>query len=395
MALSSTQQTANLLLNREVDARFWIATGYKPGQKLDMSIPTDHAMAAVWEQIHQQVLAEDAAGKLRLTYTDPAVQAKISAAAAASRAAAAHLDVAAGTTDPAAQDQHVQAAADAHAASKQHVIDAQSIAQVPPVDPAITRQASAQATAVPPPTNAAGGHHVAHAQAGDAPDMLGSSIAATGKPTRPPPTPPIHPLELATARREAPGLAQRAAGDFVGVMRGPMDPAGHAIALPSRAALTAWYNSLVADARATGTYIAAFDKHDPEWPGPIADGLGAEVTILVTASPPAPVVGPAPDPWAAFAPGPAKAPIQAPPAPAPTPAPAPIPVPAPPALPDTPHLTLTDRAPPAPSRHIGAAIGIGAVVLAAFGGVGYLALRDAKRREPARPRGTVARGQRR
>ena len=54
-------------LYRETDLRFWQTTHYKPGQKLDRTIPEDLEKAKVWDQIFRQVQREANAGTLVLT----------------------------------------------------------------------------------------------------------------------------------------------------------------------------------------------------------------------------------------------------------------------------------------------------------------------------------------
>lgn len=51
----------------ETNQRFWTQTGYKPGQKLDMSIPKDREMSKVWMSIFQQVQHEASTGRFAPT----------------------------------------------------------------------------------------------------------------------------------------------------------------------------------------------------------------------------------------------------------------------------------------------------------------------------------------
>jgi len=51
-------------LYKITNARFWDTTHYKPGQKLDMTLPQDVEMAKIWEQIFRQVQGEADAGTL-------------------------------------------------------------------------------------------------------------------------------------------------------------------------------------------------------------------------------------------------------------------------------------------------------------------------------------------
>ena len=119
VAQSSTQKAAASMIDKETDARFWAQTGYKVGQKLDTANPTDRAMAKIWADIWNKVKAEDAAGRLVLTFNHPAVEHHLDNAAAAHDAATASLGAAAQASTPEAESQH---AADAHAAAQVHVL---------------------------------------------------------------------------------------------------------------------------------------------------------------------------------------------------------------------------------------------------------------------------------
>ena len=292
--MSTTQDTARTVIDRETDARFWSQTGYKSGQKLDMSIPTDRAMAQVWNTIHAKVVAEDNAGTLHLTYNHPVVQQGLATAAAADADTAAHLDAAASSADPAVAQHHVERAATAQAASQRATASVQQATQHAPPNPAVVRKAASDAAASAPPVNAGGRHHLGHHQAQRAP----GAVADGNKPTGSPPVPPTFPpSELATARREAPQMAGALEGSpYIGYTRPAGAPHGELVALPSRDALVSWYNGHIADPTMAGVYVAAFDKTDSSWPGPLADGLGGEAAVIVTAHPPdAP---PGADPWA-------------------------------------------------------------------------------------------------
>ena len=54
-------------LYAETNKRFWAQTNYKPGQRLDMSIPEDVEKAKIWMQIFAQVQSEANAGTLVLS----------------------------------------------------------------------------------------------------------------------------------------------------------------------------------------------------------------------------------------------------------------------------------------------------------------------------------------
>jgi hypothetical protein len=379
--LSSTQQTANTVLNKETDSRFWVTTGYKPLQKLDPSIPTDRAQVPVWNAIHAQVVAEDHAGHLRLTYNDPAVIAKLAAAAKANSNAAAHLDAAA-TANRADTDDHVQAAAHGVAAAQQHVADAQAMTQHSPPPPDVVHAAAQNAASSPPPPDARGAHHIGHHQGQTVP----ATVAASAAPKDHPPNPPtIDPTALGVARLDARQLADATAGNFVGVTHLPGALHGQSAVFPSRDALINWYNDWLRTAQADGYYVAAFDKTDPVWPEPIADGMGAEAAIIVAAHSDAPYH----DPWANTLPV-AAAPTKAPwhgghaghgPVAVPQQGPAPA---SHPDLADVPNLSTPD-APKICGSKTGTAIVIVAGVLGAVGLV-YLVSRETKHSSPASPR---------
>ena len=57
------------ILYKETNARFWNRTGYKPGQKLDMTDSQDRKMSKTWMDILRQVQRE--ANEGRLTFTSP------------------------------------------------------------------------------------------------------------------------------------------------------------------------------------------------------------------------------------------------------------------------------------------------------------------------------------
>jgi len=70
-------------LYQETNRRFWDQTGYKPGQKLDMSDPTDREMAKVWMDIlgavrgyrdRATVFARKLSAEMRLPYVFVAVK---------------------------------------------------------------------------------------------------------------------------------------------------------------------------------------------------------------------------------------------------------------------------------------------------------------------------------
>lgn len=347
MAVSSTQQTANLVIDKETDARFWAQTGYKPGIKLDMSIPTDRTQALVWNAIHAQVVAEDQAGKLRLTYNHPTVQQGIANAKAADAVTAANLELAKNAADPAARDARIRAAADAQARSQANANAVQQAQQheVAPGD--VAAKAAQDAAANPPPPGAGADHHVAHHQAKRTPGAIADGKGDSG-------APPIegHPVDaLAIARTEGPKAAADTVGDFIGYQRA-VGGGSAVFAAASKDHLVAWYNSRIADRDFHDVYIAAYDKHDSAWPGPFADGIGGEAAVIVTAHPPDAI--PVVDPVAAPS----------------TPLTGPAPIVAPPPLPE---LAIPET-PKAKGTPIGTILGIGAAVAAAAAAA-YLLMR--------------------
>ena len=191
---TSTKAISRTLLDKETDARFWAQTGYKPGQKLDAkNDPTDRIMAKVWLDIFQKVKAEDAAGRLVVTYNHPAVDQHLGDAALATHAVDAHLEAAVHEPDPATSRQHVDAAASAAStasASTQAAATYQP-ATVSPIVALAAAQEVANHTGISSPTSTVHDlppDHPAHApeaQPALPPDMVSS-------PVLPPPVSPAH-----------------------------------------------------------------------------------------------------------------------------------------------------------------------------------------------------------
>lgn len=100
------------ILVKETNARFWAQHHWKINQKLDMSNLQDKAMSKKWLDINRIVKAEDAAGRLTVTYNDPVVVQALAHAQAAEQAATSHTDAAAKEPDPKAAKQMVDAAMD-------------------------------------------------------------------------------------------------------------------------------------------------------------------------------------------------------------------------------------------------------------------------------------------
>ena len=151
------------ILDRETDARFWAQTGYRPGQKLDPSSPTDKAMMPVWMDVYRKVKAEADAGTLVTTFDHPEVAQHLTDADVANRAAAAHLDAAVAAPDPATAQQNVVAATTAVQISAQKARDA-AATQPPTVSSQLLQGAARDAAQNPPPPNAPSADHLAHAQ---------------------------------------------------------------------------------------------------------------------------------------------------------------------------------------------------------------------------------------
>ena len=164
------------ILDRETDARFWAQTGYRPGQKLDPSSPTDKAMMPVWMDVYRKVKAEADAGTLVTTFDHPEVAQHLADADVANRAAAAHLDAAVAAPDPATAQQNVVAATTAAQISAQKARDA-AATQPPTVSSQLLQGAARDAAQNPPPPNAPSADHLAHAQ---------TQAPPTPKPPQPP-----------------------------------------------------------------------------------------------------------------------------------------------------------------------------------------------------------------
>ena len=150
------------IINRETDARFW-ATGYRPGHKLDPNNPTDKAMLPVWMDIFRKVSREADAGTLVTTYDHPEIAQHLADAAVANKAAAAHADIAASSTDPWAVQDNVAAATTATQISAQKAQEA-AAKQPPTVSSKLVQDAGKVAAKTPPPAHAPSADHIAHAQ---------------------------------------------------------------------------------------------------------------------------------------------------------------------------------------------------------------------------------------
>lgn len=324
MPLSSTQRVAKTVLDKETNARFWAQTGYKPGQKLDpVHNPIDKSMSKVWLDIFAKVKAEDAAGKLVLTYNNRAVEQHLDAAAAASSAALGHMnnaDAAAAAGQPAIAAEAIAAAAQAHQAAH----DAMQVAaamQPPTVSPQVAQVAATEAAQIadqpaPPPLNLPpqhAGNSVAARPArpleffnaleaeldAGKPQTVSDHLdvaAATAAPARaasvhhvaqhmPKPTSSLSSDTIAQIRAEANAQAlQQMTGDhptsWIGVANMP-DGTWTAVQLPSREALDGWYGELT-NHPDTFTYAAAFDMTTGDEPINELFGSGQAIPVNVT-----------------------------------------------------------------------------------------------------------------
>jgi len=357
------------VLTKETDARFWASTGYKPGTKLDPNDPHDRAMMKTWMDTYAKVKAEDAAGRLHLTYNHPDVAKDLSDAALAGAAMGAHLDAAATAPDAATKQHHERAAA-AAGDIFDSAITAGLHKQPPTASPQVMHAAATDvhaAAGLPPPQPPAFDRsHPVHASetARPAHDDLARperGTAAVKSPTRGsewvsvlqtgraaqragdahgrarPVHPTIPPERLAAVRAQARQRAlERAEREhearFFGVVQLPSGEVED-YAFPSYEALMEWYHQNLA-AGAAGAYYAAYNRDAPIWPDAISDGFGGEPTVVDAAALPEPPmippeqVPPPPARDAGVSPDavPDQAPSAAPAAPAWTPPPSPAPV---------------------------------------------------------------------
>ena len=298
--------TSPTILMKEADARFWAQTDYKPGRKLDPSDPTDRAMSKTWLDVYAKVKAEDDAGKLALTYNHPAVAQGVADAKVANAVVAQHLDAAA--KDPAAADQHAQAAAVAANVAAQATRSAAAV-QPPTVSPAAAQAGAHEAHVAaqqPPPgvvvfpkghpahwhPSAQPAHpdlatpsapdvtkppvtaddHLALAQAAGAPKVAADAHErAHGRGSRTEPT--IAPGKLAAARAEAQAMASAQRKPFALYTHYPDDARGHLAEFASRAELERAYAAELAGVASRGEYVATFVDGAPE-----ADGISGETS---------------------------------------------------------------------------------------------------------------------
>jgi len=152
------------ILNDETNARFWIASGYKVGQRLDPNNPLDRAQMPVWRDIFQKVTAEANAGTLVTTYDRPEVVQALADAEIANTVAEVHVDAGTNASDPTTAQQHAAAAATAVQVATQRLNEA-AANQPPTVSPGILEQAVRDIARIPPSPSASAADHIAQAQA--------------------------------------------------------------------------------------------------------------------------------------------------------------------------------------------------------------------------------------
>ena len=190
---TSTKAISRTLLDKETDARFWAQTGYKVGQKLDPNDPTDRIMTKVWLDTYAKVKAEDAAGKLVVTYNHPAVEQHLGDATLAAHAIDAHLDAAVRADDPATSRQHVEAAS-AAATTANGATQSAAMYQPATVSPIVALAAAqevAHSTGLPTPGAAIHDlppDHPAHSPAAHpalSPEMVSAPVLSPEHPTHP------------------------------------------------------------------------------------------------------------------------------------------------------------------------------------------------------------------
>jgi len=314
-AMSSTQKAAASMLDKETDARFWAQTGYKVGQKLDTSNPTDRAMAKIWTDIYNKVKSEDAAGRLVLTYNHPVVEHHLDAAAEAHDAATASLDAAAKAPSPEESAAHT---ADAHAAAQTAAAESAkaAIQQPPTVSPEVAHTAAQETTPAPVPKphpgKAGRGAHpyrdphphtvvqitstgmlqdlgpggaatspetandaLAQMQAQNAPARAAALHDMAQTPGAPAVAQSIDHGTIADIRARGHELAAARASNFVATALMP-DHTWNVSELPSRDALDSWYGTIT-DHPDSFLYAGVWDKTDSHnW---LADGSPSNETF--------------------------------------------------------------------------------------------------------------------
>jgi hypothetical protein len=104
---------------------------------------------------------------------------------------------------------------------------------------------------------------------------------------------PVDSGYLQHAQLAARAAATSAWGQFIGVAV-PAAGEPEVEVFPTVDALADWYDHEITAHDHLHEYVAAFDRRASVWPAPLADGLGGEAALMVTAHPDAPVAAPAP-----------------------------------------------------------------------------------------------------
>jgi hypothetical protein len=299
---SPTPTTPRGILDKETDARFWSQTHYRPGHKLDPKDPTDAKMIPVWLDVYRKVKAEDAAGKLVLTYNHPVVAQHLADAHLADLAALAHLDAAAAAPDLPTAQVAVAAAKTATDVSAQKTREAATM-QPPTVSPDRAREAAKKVAADRLPSPSAR-DHLAREQA----KMSAARAHETHRHHarhRHPVRSAVHPRSIQDYRAGATQLAHQAGAPYVLVVVRPGAPPT-TLRFGSRAELDAQYHA-ISEQHDQYAYVGAFDlRANPS--APVVDSVGVPAAEHAEVPPSAaapPEAGPAPGP---SEPGPAPAP---------------------------------------------------------------------------------------
>jgi hypothetical protein len=241
------------IIEKEADARWW-ALGYRPGQKLDLSNPTDRALMPIWMDIYKKVKAEDAVGKLVLTYNHPVVDQALADAHVADQMVVAHVDAAATAPNPQAAQEHAAAAAAAAQIAAQKAREA-AAHQPPTVDPRRAHDAARAVTRNPPPPHAPAREHIAHEQA----KRVGTKAEEHQRHARQrrPARSTVHPHKVRDHRGRATAFAHQAGAPYVLVIERP-DGTLEQQSFRTRGELDAAYAHL-SEQHDQYAYLGAFD----------------------------------------------------------------------------------------------------------------------------------------
>lgn len=183
-------------LMRETDARFFAQVKRTPGQKLDPNNPRDAAYIPVWNDIFHKVEREAREGRLVTTFDHPPVAQALQDAEVANKASAAHLDIAAASSDPVITQENILAAATAGLVSFQKADEAAAL-QPPTASPTLIEEAGKKAIKTPPPAHAPAEEQIAHGRAhGHAQGKHKHKREHKNKSeTEPAASPPMHPMQ--------------------------------------------------------------------------------------------------------------------------------------------------------------------------------------------------------